>query len=314
MGAPRVIFIDSVHPVLKDRLEAMGYICDWRINDTREQILANLDQYTGMVIRSRFTIDKEVLDTASALQFICRSGSGMENIDIAYASTKGVTCINSPEGNRDAVGEHAVGMLLALFNNLKTADQEVREGKWDREGNRGLEIKGKTIGIIGYGNMGRAFAQRLAGFECTVLAYDKYREDYSDKWASETPLDQIYGEADIISIHLPLSEETNAYINQDFLNRFTKSVYVINTSRGKQLSLKDLIAGLDSGKVLGACLDVLEVESSSFETLNNNPYFQELVNRNNVLLSPHVAGWTHESYVKLSTFLAEKVEARFGSN
>lgn len=314
MGTPRIIFIDSVHPILKDRLDEMGYICDWRVKDSREEILRDLHRYTGMVIRSRFTIDREVLDAASNLKFICRSGSGMENIDMDYAATRGITCINSPEGNRDAVGEHAVGMLLALFNNLQSGDLEVRKGKWDREGNRGYELKGKTIGIIGYGNMGQAFAQRLSGFECTVLAYDKYRDNYSDQWAKETALDQIYTEADVVSIHLPLSDETDNYINREFLERFSKPIYIVNTSRGKQLSIQDLVNALDAGNVIGACLDVLEVESSSFETLDNNPYFQELVKRNNVLLSPHVAGWTHESYVKLSTFLADKVETLFGNN
>lgn len=305
----KVIFIDTVHPILADRLENMGFECDWKTELSMEDVLNILPEYTGAVIRSKFKMTKDVLDRGKNLKFICRSGSGMENIDTAYAKEKGILCINSPEGNRDAVGEHTVGMLLALFNNLIRGDKEVRQGMWHREENRGIEIKGKTIGIIGYGNMGMAFAQRLKGFGANVLAHDKYRTDYSDQYAKESSLEEIYSQADVVSIHLPLNDETMHYINKDFIQRFEKDIFIINTSRGKQLVTADLVAAVKSGKVRGACLDVLEFESSSFEQLGENipGIAKELFELDNVLLSPHVAGWTIESYEKLSSVLADKV-------
>lgn len=305
----KVIFIDTVHPVLADRLGSMGFECDWKTELSKEEVLNILPEYTGAVIRSKFKMTREVLDHGNNLRFICRSGSGMENIDTAYAEQKGIICINSQEGNRDAVGEHTVGMLLALFNNLIRGDKEVRQGMWHREENRGIEVKGKTIGIIGYGNMGMAFAQRLKGFEAHVLAYDKYRANYGDDHAKESSLEEIYSKADVVSIHLPLNEETMHYINKDFIQRFEKDIFIINTSRGKQLVTADLIAAVKSGKVRGACLDVLEFESSSFEQLGENipDVARELFELDNVILSPHVAGWTFESYEKLSSVLADKV-------
>lgn len=312
---PKVLFIDTVHELLEQRLAKIGFDCVEGYSFSRAEVLKGINEYTGVVIRSRFKIDQEFIDAATQLKFICRSGSGMENIDMEYATSKNIYCFNSPEGNRDAVGEHAIAMLLCLFNNIIRSDKEVRQGIWNREKNRGIELMGKTVGIIGYGVMGSAFAKRLSGFGVDVLAYDKYKSNYGNEFAKESSLEEIYGKADIVSIHLPLTEETTYYINEDFINRFSKNIYVINTSRGKNLNTKDLVDAMKSRKVLGACLDVLEYETSSFEKIDKENLPEDFIYLSkceNVVLSPHVAGWTKESYVKLSGFLADKVEEKLG--
>lgn len=309
----RVLFIDTVHEVLEHRLIKMGFDCVSGYSYSKQEINNSIGQYTGIVIRSKFQIDKEFLDAATQLKFICRSGSGMENIDVEYAKSKNIYCFNSPEGNRDAVGEHAITMLLCLFNNIIRSDKEVRQGIWNREKNRGIELMGKIVGIIGYGFMGNAFAKRLSGFGVKVLAYDKYKSNYGNEFAKESSLEEIYNKADIVSIHLPLTEETTYYINTDFINKFSKNIYVINTSRGKNLNTADLVKAIKSGKVLGACLDVLEYETTSFEKIEKEKLpeaFTYLTKCDNVVFSPHVAGWTKESYIKLSGFLADKVEEK----
>lgn len=310
----KVLFVDVVHPILEERLTNLGYICVHDYMSDKETIEQKLSAYFGLVIRSRFPIDKPFLDKASNLKFIARSGAGLENIDVAYAENKGVKVFNSPEGNMDAVGEQAIGMLLMLFNQLKKGDAEVRKGVWDREGNRGLELSGKTVGILGYGNMGSALAKKLQGFDCKVLAYDKYKSGFSSNIVKEASLTNLFKETDILSIHLPLSEETHYYVDDEFINQFEKPIYIINTARGNNVCLTNLVAALKSKKVLGACLDVLEYESKSFENINNCDLpadFQYLANVENVILSPHVAGWTQESYVKLSSFLVDKIEEKF---
>ncbi len=312
---PKVLFIDTVHELLEQRLAKIGFDCVEGYSFSRAEVLKGINEYTGVVIRSRFKIDQEFIDAATQLKFICRSGSGMENIDMEYATSKNIYCFNSPEGNRDAVGEHAIAMLLCLFNNIIRSDKEVRQGIWNREKNRGIELMGKTVGIIGYGVMGSAFAKRLSGFGVDVFAYDKYKSNYGNEFAKESSLEEIYGKADIVSIHLPLTEETTYYINEDFINRFSKNIYVINTSRGKNLNTKDLVDAMKSRKVLGACLDVLEYETSSFEKIDKENLPEDFIYLSkceNVVLSPHVAGWTKESYVKLSGFLADKVEEKLG--
>ena len=306
--------MDAVHPILEKRLLELGYVCDHDLSSSKEEIGVQISEYFGIVIRSRFTIDQPFLDTAANLKFIARSGSGLENIDLTYAKAKGVKVFNSPEGNMDAVGEHAIGMLLSLFNQLKKGDEEVRKVIWDREGNRGLELSGKTVGIIGFGNMGSAFAKKLSGFDCRVIAHDKYKKDFSNSFVEEATLETIYADADVLSIHLPLSEETNYYVNAEFLSKFEKPIYIINTARGKNVCIADLVAGLKSNKILGACLDVLEYETKSFETISSENLpedFKYLSESNKTILSPHVAGWTEESYVKLSSFLADKIEIAF---
>lgn len=313
----KVLFIDSVHPILWEKLENNGYTCIDGTSWKREKIIKGISGINGVVIRSKFTIDKEFLDQATSLKFITRSGAGLENIDINYAKEKNVQVFNSPEGNRDAVGEQAIGMLLSLFNNLNRADQEVRQGLWKREENRGIELKGKTVGIIGYGNMGQAFAQRLRGFDCRVIAYDKYKTNFSEKHAQSASLEQIFEETDILSLHVPLTSETQFMVNENFIQSFQKNIFIINTARGKVLKTDALVQGLNSGKIKGACLDVLEYESNSFEQFDNEvnvPDSLEYIRKSNkVILSPHVAGWTFESYVKLSDFLAQKVLQHFGS-
>lgn len=306
----KILFIDSNHPILHQTLEKAGHTCDLQYQWTREEIISNVHLYDGIVIRSRIKISKEIIDQAVRLKFIARAGAGMENIDTMYAENKGIHCLHAPEGNRDAVAEHAVGMLLALFNNLCRANREVREGKWIREGNRGVELMGKTVGIIGYGNMGSAFAERLKGFGVNVLVYDKYKKGFGNTFIQEVHLEQIFEEADVLSLHTPLTSETQNLINHTFIQQFKKNIYIINTARGKSLNTADLVANIQSGKVLGACLDVLEYEMTSFENLDITtlpPAFQYLIKSEKVMLSSHIAGWTQESNEKIARILAEKI-------
>lgn len=307
----RVLFADSNHPVLHELLLSAGFECDLFWNKSAKELTALLPDYEALVIRSKFQIDAALLEKCQRLKCIGRVGAGMENIDVQAAHQSGIVCLSVPEGNRDAVGEHAIGMLLMLLNHLKRADMEVRNGQWIRAENRGTEIMGKTIGIIGYGNTGRALARKLSGFDCTVLAYDKYLKGYSDNYVQESSMEQIYQECNIVSLHLPLTSETTHVANQAFFASFKKNIFFINTARGACLNTVDLVSGLKSGKVLGACLDVLEYESSSFEntTAMQSEVFQYLIQSNKVVLSPHIAGWTHESNFKMSKFLAEKMIA-----
>ena len=311
----RVLFLDSTHERLPQKLTQAGFEVDYRPGNPINQLISLIPNYEGIIIRSKIKIDKTILDSTKRLKFIGRVGAGLENIDVEYAESKGIKCFNSPEGNRDAVGEQALGMLLVLFNNMLKADHEVREGKWIREGNRGFEIKGKTIGIIGYGNMGSAFAQRLKGFEANVIAYDKYKFNYSDDFVTEKSMEELFKQSDILSLHVPLTEETKFMINDQFINRFKKNIYIINTARGKILKTEDLVSNIKSGKVLGAALDVLEYEQTSFEELHSEEKFPEafqyLINSNKVVLTPHIAGWTHESNIKLSEYLADKIIKAF---
>jgi D-3-phosphoglycerate dehydrogenase len=306
----KILFIDSNHHLLHQTLEKAGHTCDLNYSWTKEQITEHIHLYDGVVIRSKLKLTKEIIDKAVRLKFIARAGAGMENIDVAYAESKGIACLHAPEGNRDAVGEHAVGMLLALFNNLCRANNQVREGKWIREGNRGVELMGKTVGIIGYGNMGSAFAQRLQGFGVKILVYDKYKINFGTNTIIETTLEQIFEKADVISLHTPLTDETHYLINDTFINHFKKNIYIINTARGKSLNTADLVKNIQSGKVLGACLDVLEYEAVSFENIESNTVpepFQYLIHSDKVVLSPHIAGWTVESNEKIAKVLAEKI-------
>jgi len=310
----KVIFLDTVHPILEERLTANGYHC---INATQlslEDILPLLNDACGLVIRSRFTMDFAFLQNAPNLQFIARSGAGMENIDESYCSEKNIQLFNAPEGNRNAVGEHALGMILTLFNQLVKSDTEVRKGKWDREGNRGIELDGKTIGIIGFGNNGSAFAKKLRGFDVKVLAYDKYKSGFGNQFVQESALEEIFRNADVVSFHIPQNEETLFMANDDFFSNFTKSIYLINLSRGKIVQTSALVNSLKSGKVLGACLDVLEYEKTSFESFFEQELpvdFKYILESDRTILSPHVGGWTHESYYKLSDVLADKILETF---
>jgi len=306
----KILCIDSNHDVLHETLIDAGFHCDLFWNKPKEELMLLIPQYDGIVIRSKFKITKEIIDSATNLKCIGRVGAGMENIDVEYAQNKGILCLSAPEGNRDAVGEHALGMLLMLMNHLKRADAEVRNGIWKRAENRGHEISGRTIGIIGYGNMGSAFAKRLKGFECEVLVYDKYKTGFGNEYVKESSLYEIYEKADVVSIHLPLTAETDYYINDDFISNFKKNIYVLNTARGKCLNTSHLVKHLQTGKVIGACLDVLEYESVSFENIDTTSLpepMQYLLKSENVILTPHIAGWTHESNYKMSKVIAEKM-------
>ncbi|MBP7808139.1 MAG: hydroxyacid dehydrogenase [Bacteroidia bacterium] len=308
----KILLADSNHEVLYETLQAAGLHCDLFWNKSAEELKALLPEYDGLVLRSKFKITKEIIDSAKKMKCIGRAGAGMENIDVPYAESKGIKCVSAPEGNRDAVAEHTVGMLLMLFNNLKRVDNEVRNGIWLRAENRGVELLGKTIGIIGYGNMGSAFAQRLQGFGCKVLVYDKYKKGFGNSSIAEATLEQLYNECDVVSLHTPLTDETNYLINADFINKFRKNIYIINTARGKCLNTDDLVSALESGKVSGACLDVLEYESISFENLDATKLpapMQYLIKSDKVVLSPHIAGWTHESNYRISKIIAEKMIA-----
>jgi D-3-phosphoglycerate dehydrogenase len=308
----RILFLDSNHPSLINGLREKGYVCDEDYENPKSEIEKKILDYNAVVIRSRFKIDREFIDAGKNLKCIARAGAGMESIDVEYAEKKNIRCVHAPEGNRDAVGEQAIGMLLALMNNLCRADYEVRNGKWIREGNRGFELQGKTVGIIGYGNMGSAFAERLRGFGVRVLAYDKYRKNFGSEFVKESSLEEIFDNADVLSLHIPLTAETEYMVNEKFLDQFRKNIWLINTSRGKILKTDDLVKSLEDGSVRGACLDVLEYESVSFEKMESStfpPAFHYLINSDKVILSPHIAGWTFESHAKIAKVLMEKISA-----
>jgi D-3-phosphoglycerate dehydrogenase len=308
----KVLFLDTVHQVLEEKLTEQGFTCIDGTNLSFEDCKTYLTEIEGIVIRARFTLDENLLKYAPKLKFIARSGAGMENIDTNYCKSRGIVLFNAPEGNRNAVGEHALGMLLSLFNNIHTANYDVKNGLWEREKNRGIELDGKTVGIIGFGNNGAAFAKKLGGFDVQILAYDKYKTGFSNSQVKESGLEEIFENADVLSFHIPQNDETIFMGNSEFFKKFRKSIFVLNLSRGKIIESKALLEALKSKKVLGAGLDVLEYEKSSFENFFDNSLpseFQELVKRPDVLLTPHVGGWTHESYYKLSAVLAEKIIA-----
>ena len=306
----RILFLDEVHPILSERLIKAGHTCIQATQSSLEETKKAVVNADGIVIRARFRLDEDILQHAKQLKFIARSGAGMENIDANYCKSRNIQLYNAPEGNRNAVGEHALGMLLSLLNNLNKGDKEVRSGKLDREGNRGEELDGKTVGIIGFGNNGRAFAKKLRGFEVNVLAYDKYKTNFGNEFVQEASLEDIYKNADIVSFHIPQNEETIFMGNTSFFDHFLKPIILLNLSRGKIIETKALVDALKNSKVKAAGLDVLEYEKSSFESFFEQeipPAFQYLLSAENVILSPHVGGWTKESYFKLSDVLADKI-------
>lgn len=310
----KVIFLDDAHPYLAERLSALGFDCVMHLTTPREEVLKILPTAFGIAMRSRLRIDAAFLAQAPNLAFIARAGVGVEHIDLVAAAAQGVAVIISPEGSRDTVAEHALGMLLMLMNQLQRADQQIRRGMWMRAGNRGVEIKGKTVGIVGYGNMGSALAQRLSGFGARVLAYDKYRQAYGDAYAAEAPLERLFAEADILSLHIPYLPENHYFVDAAFLARFAKPIYLVNTARGMVLNTADLVAALQAGRVLGAALDVFEYEELSFEKLDPLTLpapFQYLRQAENVVLTPHIAGWSHESNEGHARVLADKIAAAY---
>ena len=309
----KILHLDTNHPLLLNQLNDLGFINDEDYTSSKEDIKLKIKDYDGFIIRSRFSIDKIFLDAATNLKFIGRVGAGLENIDCDYAESKGITLISAPEGNRNAVGEHSLAMLLSLFNKLNKADNEVRNGKWLREDNRGIELDGKTVGLIGYGNMGKAFAKKLRGFDVNVLCYD-IKDNVEDENATQVALEKLQEEADVLSLHTPETPLTIGMVNQNFINNFKKPFWLINTARGKSVITSDLVSALKSGKILGAGLDVLEYEKASFESLFSSTLpeaFQYLIEAQNVILSPHVAGWTIESKEKLAQTIVNKIKAKF---
>ena len=307
----KILISDRTHEVLEQRLREAGFEVSVEPDHDHESLVKAAQGCDGLVVRSKVQIDSTFIDRVPSLRCIGRVGAGMETIDVDYAEAHGVRCLNSPEGNRDAVGEHAMGLLLALFNHIARADAEVRQGLWQREANRGLEIKGKTIGIIGFGNMGQAFAQRLSGFGCKIVVYDKYKElkDFKDlRDLKVVGLAELQAEADVVSFHVPLTEETHHYLDAGFISRMAKPFYLINTARGAVVDTDALVEGLENGKVLGAALDVLEYENMQADGLGDVPAsLQYLMRSSRTVLTPHVAGWTVESKYKLAAVLADKM-------
>ena len=309
----KVAILDNVHPLFEKTFNEWGWEVvlanKWSKNDFQK----NISRFDGIVIRSRLVLDEQNLSFAKNLKFIARPGSGLENIDLDYCNSNTVKVFRSPEGNRDAVAEHVVGMVLMLNKHLFRSNIQVRNSIWKRETNRGSELMGKTFAIIGYGFMGEALAERLSGFGVNVIAYDKYKNDFSSSIVKQVTLPEVFNSADFVSLHTPLSNETIGMVNNDFISKFRKSFVLINSARGKSVVLKDLVEGLKSGKIAGACLDVLEIESSSFEKVevSSNKHFNSLIEMDNVVLSPHIAGWSQESKLKMAEFLIAKIAKDF---
>jgi D-3-phosphoglycerate dehydrogenase len=310
----KILHLDTNHNLLIDQLNALGFTNHEDYLSSKSAIEKKIANYDGIIIRSRFAIDKQFLDKAKNLKFIGRVGSGLENIDCDLAREKGIELIAAPEGNRNAVGEHALGLLLSLFNKINKGNNEIRSGLWQREANRGIELDGRSIGLIGYGNTGKAFAKKLKGFEVEVLCYD-IKADVGDENARQVSLQELQQKVDVLSLHTPLTEITRNMVDLQFINAFEKSFWLINTARGKSVVTLDLIECLQSGKVLGAGLDVLEYETSSFEDMFSSNKIPEplqfLFNAENVVLTPHVAGWTLESRERLARTILDKILAKF---
>ena len=307
----KILLLDENHPLISEQLLEKNFILEEDFISSYEQVLEKIDKYEGVIIRSRIPLDERLLEKGKNLKFIARVGAGMENIDVLKAQELGIKLINSPEGNRDAVAEHCLGMLLVLMNRLFISANEVKNNVWLREENRGEEIKGKTFGLIGYGNMGKALAKRLSGFGCEVIFYD-IKPNLSDGFAKQVSLKELQANADILSLHIPLNDKTHYIIDEKFISEMKKSFYFINTSRGKNVKTLALIEGIKSGKVKGACLDVLEYEKSSFENLElENDDLQYLLNSEKVIITPHIAGWTHQSKIKLAQTIVDKILVEF---
>ena len=300
-----ILIVDDLHPAFIEQAEGFGYTINYQPDMKLDEAYAIINNYDGLVIRSKFQVDRKFIDQATHLRFICRAGAGMDNIDEDYALEKGIKLINAPEGNMDAVGEHAIGLLLSLMNNMNTADAEIRAGNWRREENRGYELKGRTVGIIGYGHMGSSFAKKLSGFGVNVIAYDKYKTGFSDRYAREVSMEEIVKHSDVLSLHIPLTKETDGMVNDEYFYHFKKPIFFINTARGKIVKTSAVLNAIKQGKIIAAGLDVLEVEK--FPSLAEQAWFDELRQSDKVILSPHVGGWTFESYRKISEVMAMKL-------
>jgi D-3-phosphoglycerate dehydrogenase len=307
-----VLIIDEMHLSILGLLEKEGFQVTYSPEITRAQLLEKIGDYEGLIIRSKTPMDRELLEKATRLQFIGRAGAGLDQLDLDYLKARGVQLFHAAKGNRDAVAEHALGGILALFNHLVQADQQVKKGVWDREGNRGEELMGKTVGIFGFGNMGKAFSKRLKGFGVTVMAYDKYKKGFGSKHVQEVSWDVVKKEADLLSIHVPLTDETRDFFTIEELRSFSKPFWLINTARGEVIRLETLNQALDEGILKGVVLDVLENEKFQRFTPGQLEQFELLAQRENVLFSPHVAGWTVESYLKINLVLMKQIKKAFG--
>ena len=303
----RILIVDDLHPAFKEEAIRLGYEVDDEPKITRQETLDKIAAYEGLAVRTKFRIDAEVFAAAPNLKFVARAGAGLDNIDDKIAFERNIKLINAPEGNRDAVGEHAIGLLLSLMNKFRAADMEIRNGIWDREGNRGYELKGKKVGIIGYGFMGQSFARKLAGFEVDVMAYDKYKTGFSDTFAREVSMEEIVKHSDILSLHIPLTSETRQMVDDEYFFHFKKPIFFVNTARGEIVNTQAVLNNLDTGKILGAGLDVLETEK--FPALGEQSWYKALKANEKVILTPHVGGWTFDSYRKISEVLAEKLKS-----
>ena len=304
----KIAILDKVHPIIMETLEKYNTEIDFHYNTSLSDFKSIIHQYDGIILRSRLKMDEALLKLAKNLKFIGRPGAGLENIDTDYCKKNNIQVFRSPEGNMDAVGEHALGMLLSLFNNLNRSVLEVKQGKWLREENRGIELKTKTIGILGYGFMGETFSKKLSGFGVNVIAYDKYKTNFSNEFATEVSLEELFKQTNVLSIHTPLTPETIKMVDTNFIQKFKKNIFIINTARGKSLVTTDLVQQIKKGKVLGTCLDVLEYESSSFEFLDNIPEpLSYLLNSDKAIVTPHIAGWTHEAKYKMGKVLVDKI-------
>lgn len=314
----KILLLDSNHPLITEQLLAKGFLLEEDFTSSYDEVLQKINQYDGIIIRSRIPLDKNFLENAQNLKFIARVGAGMENIDLETAKNLGISLINSPEGNRDSVAEHVVGMLLILMNRLFIASEEVKNGVWKREENRGDELLGKTFGIIGYGNMGKATAKRLSGFGVEVIFYD-ILQNLEDEFAKQVSLEELQERADILSLHIPLDASTEYLVDENFISKMKKNFYLVNTARGKNVKTSALVDALKSGKVKAAALDVLEYEKSSFENLDtstslstrNKEDLQFLLDSEQVIVTPHIAGWTHQSKEKLAQFIVDKIVQQF---
>lgn len=307
----KILIVDDLHQVFLDRLNEAGLFYTYQPDIDRKEALNIIEHYQVLVIRSKFKVDQEVLDHAKRLKYIARAGAGMDNIDEELALRQGICLLNAPEGNRDAVGEHLIGMLFSLMNNLLRADKQVRNREWLREANRGIELGGKTVALIGYGNNGRAMAKKLSGFDVKVVAYDKYKTGFSDAYVQEVSMEQIVKEADVLSLHIPLTRETRGLINKEYLFHFRKPIFFLNGARGEIVEIEAVLDAINSGKILGAGFDVLPIEK--FPGLDSTTWFNKLIDNDRVILSPHVAGWTVESYFKIAAILADKLLASLKS-
>ncbi|MFZ4863594.1 NAD(P)-dependent oxidoreductase [Sphingobacterium sp. Mn56C] len=299
------LIVDDIHPILLEKFDNEGIPYSYQPDLSRAEAALLIPDFEGLIIRSKFQVDREFIDLAPQLKLIGRSGAGMDNIDEDYARSKGIILLPANEGNRDAVGEHMIGMLLSLMNNLNRGDKEIRHGQWRREENRGYELMGRTVALIGYGNNGQAMAKKLSGFGVKVIAYDKYKTGFSDAYATEVSMEEVVKQADIVSFHIPLTRETKGLVNEEYLFHFRKPIFFLMGARGAIVDVPSVLKYMDQGKIRGAAFDVLPIEK--FPALGEQNWYQDLIQRDNVLLSPHIAGWTFESYIKLSEILADKI-------